>query len=667
MKRNQFILFLVFALFAGNVFSQSALQELVVVSGEKDRAIYKRCTPEDGVLVFNTNISGLNFSLPDNPTRLKNKPEFDTKNNCYVLCVQKTDPEEDLTGTYKYYINITGSTYKSYILEVTNVKPGEAQIFSIFTRDNTVVITVLDKDSKPLSSAKITIQETGDEWRTNSKGESKVELPSANQATLVVSHREYSDKKTVIVSPGDKQPVQLMEYNPPRNITDILSVEVTVLDDLKNPLTDINIKGKFRDYSIVKPGVYKFVLLDAQSTTLAISHPAYNDKYEITVRAGDEKQQIVQFKNYRYVAVTASDEAGYPLKDAKIVIKGTNGEAYTDHNGYCKLRLPGTDPETLVISHRLYLDSPEISVRLGDQKNIRFKNFDTSMSRPVSLTVFRDGNNRLPNAKVGIKGSNYKAYTNSRGVCMVELPGGKPATVVVSHPRTFDKPKIRVVPGEEKTVSLYDFHNKWHFGIVGGLSVSNIQSDSWIYNEGRGSRLGFAGGMSFEYQITRHLSIQPELLFVMKGAAGKTHTSDRYYDTQTGTYLSNVLVKDSMRINYFELPLNLVFNIPVGKKKTDIFIGAGYYISYGIYGNLVFFPSKDGYLFDEDKEKVFSDNKWLNRFDHGINCILGIRIAQGVFIRAGYVRSLDNMAAQHGEDFASFKNNCFTISSGCFF
>ncbi|MDR0505569.1 MAG: hypothetical protein LBH32_01955, partial [Dysgonamonadaceae bacterium] len=115
------------------------------------------------------------------------------------------------------------------------------------------------------------------------------------------------------------------------------------------------------------------------------------------------------------------------------------------------------------------------------------------------------------------------------------------------------------------------------------------------------------------------------------------------------------------------LPLNLVFNIPVGD-YTDLFIGAGYYFAYGINGKLKFEPSKNGYSFDNEEENVFSGkNKFLNPFDQGINCMLGIRIVQGGFIRAGYEWSLENIAASKGEGMATFKNNCLYLQLGAFF
>ncbi|GHT14066.1 hypothetical protein FACS189426_19870 [Bacteroidia bacterium] len=215
---------------------------------------------------------------------------------------------------------------------------------------------------------------------------------------------------------------------------------------------------------------------------------------------------------------------------------------------------------------------------------------------------------------------------------------------------------------------------EFHFGIVGGLSIANQLSDSWMYKGAQNPQFGFVGGLLFEHKINRYLSFQPELRFIMKGSRGKGYTSDIYYIEINGhrDYLSNVLVENTLNLNYLELPLNLVLNIPVSK-TTDLFIGAGYYLAYGVYGKLKLSPSKEGYSFEEEEsEDVFSGDSEilkLNRFDRGINCMLGVRSYYGdssFFIRAGYEWSLENMSVRRGRNAATFKNSCFYISMGVF-
>lgn len=204
-----------------------------------------------------------------------------------------------------------------------------------------------------------------------------------------------------------------------------------------------------------------------------------------------------------------------------------------------------------------------------------------------------------------------------------------------------------------------------------GGSLSNLQSDSWLFDEGKNPRLAFdCLGLFFEYKPVQWLSFQPELQLKFKGTRGYTHTSDRYYDTQTGDYIPDVLVEDTLNLTYVQLPLNLLFYIPVSD-NASIFFGGGYYLAYGVYGKLHLTPSKDRYSFEKETQKVFSGtDKILNPFDQGINTMFGARFTYSnveMFIRAGYEWSLDNMAANKGAGMATFKNNCFYLQMGGYF
>jgi hypothetical protein len=210
---------LAFAFWASNLFSQTrgVLNEFVIEKDDSPQAFYKSqgCTPNDGVIVFNTTIPNLQFTMPDAPLRLRNVSAFDKANSRYVLCLQPTDTE--IGGYTKYSIDISATGYKNDIIDVREVRAGKVQYFKINPKivDNTIEITVYDKNGNPLTSAKVGIKGTNYEGRTDSRGVCKVELPSARPATLVVSHRLYTDTKEIVVRPGDKQTVRLYRYSPP--------------------------------------------------------------------------------------------------------------------------------------------------------------------------------------------------------------------------------------------------------------------------------------------------------------------------------------------------------------------------------------------------------------------------------------------------------------------
>jgi hypothetical protein len=440
MKQKITIL-LLFALFAGNMFSQNTqsttLNEFVIEKDNNPQVFYKSqgCTPNDGVIVFNTTIPNLKFAMPDTPRRLRSVPAFDKANNRYVLCLQPTDTE--IGGYTKYSIDIIAAGYKNAIIDVREVHAGETQYFKINPKivDNTVEITAFDKDGNPLQGARVGIKGTDYEVRGDNKGVYKVELPNSRPATLVISHRLYSDTKEITATPGEKQKVRL-----------------------------------------------------------------------------------------------------YKLK-------------------------------------------------------------------PVTST--------------------YTGYNED--------------------------------------------NKKFCFGIFGGLSVSNMESDAWYYEDAKSSKVGFYASMLFEIKLNKTVSLQPELLFVQKGNKGQVYTSDYYMYTETGGYIPDVLVESTMQLNYIELPINLIFNISTGKIGA-FFIGAGPSISYGISGKLRLNPSKEGitfYLSDEEKEvDVFGgEEPVFSRFDLGLNFLAGYRYKR-FFVRAGYDLGLTNIATNKDEGWAKFTNNCFNLSVG---
>lgn len=84
--------------------------------------------------------------------------------------------------------------------------------------------------------------------------------------------------------------------------------------------------------------------------------------------------------------------------------------------------------------------------------------------------------------------------------------------------------------------------------------------------------LGFHAGVFAEYSVGK-ISIQPGLLYTTKGgipySSSGISTASDYYNR-----------KDVLRLNYLEIPLNVLYNIPVGPGK--LFIGGGPYLGIGI-------------------------------------------------------------------------------------
>jgi len=162
MKR--YLLFLLFALFdTTQLFSQETLQEFII--GEDNPPLilefFKEygCKPDDGVIVFNTTIPDLKFTIPNAPNRLSRVSSFDNVNKRYVLCVQPTD---GIGGYTKYVVLINGKNFKPEAISVGTIKSGLAQYFKINPKIDTMaeieklkkeIAELKDKQSQPQQSS----------------------------------------------------------------------------------------------------------------------------------------------------------------------------------------------------------------------------------------------------------------------------------------------------------------------------------------------------------------------------------------------------------------------------------------------------------------------------------------------------------------------------------
>lgn len=104
------------------------------------------------------------------------------------------------------------------------------------------------------------------------------------------------------------------------------------------------------------------------------------------------------------------------------------------------------------------------------------------------------------------------------------------------------------------------------FGLKGGLNMSNWTGDDAALDFGvdPSTKMGFGGGIFFNYAFTELFGIQAEALYMMKGA-----TYEAEFEGETFTA--------DAKIDYFEVPLLLKVTIPTeGKIKPAIFAGPAF-------------------------------------------------------------------------------------------
>ena len=99
-----------------------------------------------------------------------------------------------------------------------------------------------------------------------------------------------------------------------------------------------------------------------------------------------------------------------------------------------------------------------------------------------------------------------------------------------------------------------------HFGLKAGLNIANLNGSDAGNSD---SRTGFLAGGFFAYDFSPMFSIQPEVLYTMKGAQQKEN-----YLGQSVTY--------TLKLDYVEIPVLLKLNIPLAPGSTvkpSIFAG----------------------------------------------------------------------------------------------
>jgi hypothetical protein len=187
-------------------------------------------------------------------------------------------------------------------------------------------------------------------------------------------------------------------------------------------------------------------------------------------------------------------------------------------------------------------------------------------------------------------------------------------------------------------VLFFSFLSQAQFklGVKAGINDNNQRlnvSEGSVYS---GDRLkGFHAGLVGDIDLGRNFYLQPQLLFTRKGAE---HLSS------TGASATKV------RLNYVEMPVNLVckFGLPFGK----IVVGTGATYSYAIGGKAI----QQG-----TATKLFSEGSAWNRQDLSLNFTAGLEFNNGLFISANSQKGLLDIYKAGN---TSVKNKSMSLSVG---
>ncbi len=181
------------------------------------------------------------------------------------------------------------------------------------------------------------------------------------------------------------------------------------------------------------------------------------------------------------------------------------------------------------------------------------------------------------------------------------------------------------------------------FGFSLGVNLNDVASDyanSDLEVESK-FRTGFHIGLVAQFELSDEYALQTGLLYNSKG-----------FQSDEDNLQNNEF--DIYRLDYLELPLNLIINLssqPLNAEKPQLFAFAGPYVALGIGG-------KNDYKINGRREEISLIPKFgtvreessidensipFNALDYGIKAGVGLTIDNGTIITAGYSFGLANI------------------------
>jgi Outer membrane protein beta-barrel domain len=174
-------------------------------------------------------------------------------------------------------------------------------------------------------------------------------------------------------------------------------------------------------------------------------------------------------------------------------------------------------------------------------------------------------------------------------------------------------------------------------GIKGGGNEFNqrINSTNGGSLYGGDKDRSFHAGFIGDLQIAGNFYLQPQLLWSRKGA---TH----FHSTEEGA--------TKVRINYIDIPVNVVYKMPLGFGSA--FGGAGAAFSYAVNGK----QEVDGH-----KSNLFKGTNSFRREDLSLSFTAGLELNNGLFVSINSEKGLLNVSKTAG---VNIKNRTTSVSLG---
>lgn len=196
--------------------------------------------------------------------------------------------------------------------------------------------------------------------------------------------------------------------------------------------------------------------------------------------------------------------------------------------------------------------------------------------------------------------------------------------------------------------------SKMSFGILGGANYQNLNgklsSGDKLEND---MLLGFHGGVNIQMPITPEFYFQPGLMYAIKGAKNTSGS-----------------IKSTTKLNYIEMPLNMVYKASLG--NGFFMLGFGPYVGYAIGGTV----KTEGGSLTVNQDIEFKNVveltdpllvPYYKAFDAGANIFVGFETSSGLFLQLDTQFGMLNINPEDKRiltDKSSKKNTGFGLSLG---
>lgn len=181
---------------------------------------------------------------------------------------------------------------------------------------------------------------------------------------------------------------------------------------------------------------------------------------------------------------------------------------------------------------------------------------------------------------------------------------------------------------------------KMSFAVIGGINFQNLNGkDAGGVSLENDMLMGYHAGVNVQIPIAPEFYFQPGLLYSVKGAKN--------------SFLDDNIVS-TIKINYIELPLNLVYKALLG--DGYFMLGFGPYAGYAIGQKIT----------TEGGDITIEDDTNFKEFDAGANIFAGYEMSNGIFLQLDTQFGMLNINPESTDsnDKSTTKNTGFGLSLG---